>query len=96
MKQLFQHILLIVCITTLLFGCSNSPGDEIVIAIPDGPSVISMMRIIDQPPVIDGKQVKVMVQSEPLQIQAMMVQNKLDFAMLPTVMAANLYNKNVN
>lgn len=96
MKQLFRNILLMVCILAFMFSCNNSPGDEIVIAIPDGPSVISMMRIIDQPPVIDGKHVKTLVQSEPLQIQAMMVQNKLDFAMLPTVMAANLYNKNVN
>jgi NitT/TauT family transport system substrate-binding protein len=31
-----------------------------------------------------------------MQIQALMMQNKLDFAVLPTVMAANLYNKGVD
>jgi NitT/TauT family transport system substrate-binding protein len=79
-----------------LTGCDRTSDDVITIGIPDGPSVISLIRLIDNPPVIDGKQVKFVIHSEPLQIQALMVQEKLDFAMLPTVMAANLYNKNVD
>lgn len=96
MKQLIRYLLLPVVSLTFMISCTNSNGNQLTIGIPDGPSVISMMRMIDHPPVIEGKQVKILVQPEPLQIQAMMVQNKLDFAMLPTVMAANLYNKGVN
>jgi len=96
MRRIFRHILTVLLLLHLLSSCSNSTADEITIGIPDGPSVISMMRLIDQPPVIDGKKVKLIVQPEPLQIQALMVQNKLDFAFLPTVMAANLYNKGVD
>lgn len=92
MKKLF----FIVVLLGLLTGCEKKSNDLITIGIPDGPSVISMIRLIENPPVIDGKQVRVIVKSDPLQIQALMVQNKLDFAMLPTVMASNLYNKEVD
>jgi len=49
--------------------------------------------MIDNPPVIEGKKIEIVMKSEPIQIQALMMQGKLDFAILPTVMAANLYNK---
>jgi len=91
--KLFLYIALLL---GLLTGCNKQAGDEITIGIPDGPSVISMIRLIENPPVIDGKQVRIVVKSDPQQIQALMVQKKLDFAMLPTVMASNLYNKRVN
>lgn len=92
MKKFFFILLLL----GILTGCEKKSGEVITMGIPDGPSVISMIRLIENPPVIDGKQLKLIVKSDPLQIQAMMMQNKLDFAMLPTVMATNLYNKEVD
>lgn len=96
MKKLLLYSLVVLFGLTGLSSCRESGKDEIVIAIPDGPSVISMMQLVDQPPVVDGKKVKLLVKPEPLQIQAMMVQKEIDFAILPTVMAANLYNKGVD
>jgi NitT/TauT family transport system substrate-binding protein len=96
MKHSFQNIILLCLLLVSFTGCRNNITNEISIGIPDGPSVISMMRLIDHPPVIDGRKVRIIVQPEPQQIQSMMVRNQLDFAMLPTVMAANLYNKGVD
>ena len=79
-----------------LFSCSNKPSDTIRIGILDGPSAVSFVQLIDNPPVIEGKKVQFIIKSEPLQIQALMMKGDLDFAILPTVMAANLYNKGVN
>ncbi len=96
MTRIVHNIILLWLLLAGLTGCRIETAKEITIGIPDGPSVISMMRLIDQPPVIDGRKVKIIVQPEPQQIQSMMVRNQLDFAMLPTVMAANLYNKGVD
>ena len=85
-----------IVLAVLFSACNQNNSNEITIGIPDGPSVISMIRLIENPPVIDGKQVKLIVKPDPLQIQSLMIQKKLDFAMLPTVMAANLYNKEVD
>ncbi|MEI8086154.1 MAG: ABC transporter substrate-binding protein [Paludibacter sp.] len=84
---------LIFCLCTILSACTNKPSATIRIGVLDGPSAISFIQMIDKPPVIGGKKIEIIVKSEPLQIQALMMQGKLDFAILPTVMAANLYNK---
>ena len=78
---------------TLISSCIHKSSDSIRIGILDGPSAISFIQMIDHPPVIAGKKVEIIIKSEPLQIQALMMQGELDFAILPTVMAANLYNK---
>jgi len=47
-------------------------------------------------PLINDKKVEFIIKSDPQQIQALMMQNEVDFAILPTVMAANLYNKGID
>lgn len=86
---------LLICFFVCLYwsSCSNQPSNTIRIGILEGPSAVSFIQLIDQAPVIQGKRVEIVLKSDPLQIQALMMQNKLDFAILPTVMAANLYNK---
>ena len=96
MNRLSRYLLMLFLLMAFFSSCRHAPSNEITIGIPDGPTVISMMRMIDNPPVIDGRKIRLIVQPEPLQIQAMMVQKKLDFAFLPTVMAANIYNKGVD
>ena len=78
------------------FGsCDNPDSNTVAIGVLQGPSAMSFIKMIDENPMIDGKKINLIIKDEPQQIQAMMMQNKLDFAVLPTIMAANLYNKGV-
>lgn len=95
MKNIFKKTVHIIFVA-LLISCSNRSSDTIRIGILNGPSAVSFIKMIDRPPVFAGKKVEFIIKSEPLQIQALMMQNEIDFAILPTVMAANLYNKGVN
>lgn len=79
----------------LLFSCAEKQSSTISIGVLDGPSAISFIQLIDKPVEIDGRKIEIIIKNEPQQIQALMMQGKLDFAILPTVMAANLYNKGV-
>lgn len=92
------YLLLIVTLITsfFFFSCGNNSSNSIRIGILKGPSQVSFLKMMDDDPTIDGKKVKYIIKSEPVQIQALMMQGKLDFAVLPTVMAANLYNKGIN
>ncbi len=90
------NFFLIYIFTVLLASCSQSSSDKIRIGILNGPSAISFLQMMDQQPQIGGKEVEYIIKDEPLQIQTLMMQNKLDFAVLPTVMAANLYNNGVD
>lgn len=77
----------------MLYSCTPKSNDTIRIGILDGPSAVSFIQMIEQYTFIDGKKSEIIIKSEPLQIQALMMRDELDFAILPTVMAANLYNK---
>jgi len=95
MKYLFRNIAFAVII---LFStsCGDKSSKTIRIGILNGPSAGSFIQMIDHPPVIGGKKVEIIMKNEPMQIQALMMQHKIDFAILPTVMAANLYNKGLD
>ncbi|OPZ02847.1 MAG: NMT1/THI5 like protein [Bacteroidetes bacterium ADurb.BinA395] len=94
MKRL--QIFLFILITLFSLSCSNkTASDKISIAIPEGPSVVSFIKMMDDSVSIEGKKVEYIVKSDPQQIQALMMQNKVDFAILPTNMAANLFNKGI-
>lgn len=84
-----------ILVLTLGFSCTVEE-DTIKIGLLEGPSAVSFITMIDKPPVINNRKVEFIIHSEPLRIQAMMMQGELDFAVLPTVMAANLYNKGVD
>ncbi|MGL4806897.1 MAG: hypothetical protein ACRC26_11185, partial [Bacteroidales bacterium] len=65
------------------------------IVVLEGPTRVGFESMLDQ-----SVKLPVMVYSEiydnPLQIQTLMLQNKPDVAVIPTTMAANLYNKGVD
>jgi NitT/TauT family transport system substrate-binding protein len=84
-------IVLLMCF--VMFSCTKKTDKTIKIGILEGPSIVSFMQMIDQPQMIGGMKTEIIIKSEPMQIQAMMMRGELDFAILPTVMAANLYNK---
>lgn len=88
-----QRIVLLILIVTFYSSCNNKTSNSIRIGILEGPSAVSFIQLIDQPSEIEGKKIEIIIKSEPQQIQALMMQGKLDFAILPTIMAANLYNK---
>lgn len=97
MKKRILHIIYLLLFSIfLLNSCKKEESNRIKIGILDGPSVVSFIKMIDEPPIIGGKQVEFIIKSEPLQIQAMLVKDELDFAILPTISAVNLYNKAVD
>ncbi len=75
------------------FSCKEKTEDTIKIGILNGPSAVSFIQLVDKQVYVDDKKVEIIIKSEPLQIQALMMKKEVDFAILPTVMAANLYNK---
>lgn len=79
-----------------LNSCTKKSTDVIRIGILQGPTAISFVHLMANPPQIEGKRIKFILKSDPQQIQALMLRNELEFAVLPTVMAANLYNKKLN
>lgn len=90
--------LLFILITAIKLFTSCSPTTEcecIRIGVLNGPSAVSCIQMLDQVQTIEGKKVELIIKNDPLQIQASMLKGKLDFAVLPTVMAANLYNKGI-
>ena len=50
---------------------------------------------LEQPPVIEGKRVAVTVAESPDIVQAALIKGEAEIAVLPTISAANLYNKGV-
>lgn len=93
---MFRKLIIINLLILSLLSCSEKPSNVIRIGILDGPSAVSFIQLIDKQTVLNGKKVEIIMKSEPQQIQALMMRNELDFAILPTVMAANLYNKGVH
>lgn len=90
-------VIILVSLLLLLINvsCDKKENDTIRIGILEGPSAISFISLLDKEYAIDNKKVEIILKNEPLEIQDMMKKNELDFAVLPTVMAAKLYNKGV-
>ncbi len=79
-----------------LSSCAKKPTEVIRIGILQGPTAISFVHLMANPPQVEGKRIEFVLKSEPQQIQALMLKKELEFAVLPTVMAANLYNKGID
>ena len=80
------------------FGCQHQPklSNTITIATLKGPSAMGMIRFIDSVRTISNSCIKVEILSEPIQVRKMVIEGSADFAILPTTMAAILYNKGVD
>jgi len=88
----------LVVLSFLLNGCRNSiqyaDNDRTyIIATLKGPSSMGMIRLIDSLSRGDSNSVQVKILNEPLQVRKMMIDGSADFAILPTTMAALVYNK---
>lgn len=87
-----------VVLSFLLNGCRNSiqyadNDRSYIIATLKGPSSMGMIRLIDSLSRGDSNSVQVKILNEPLQVRKMMIDGSADFAILPTTMAALVYNK---
>ena len=89
-----KHLLFFILIL-LLTGCRSSSDQEIRAVVLRGPSVMAFAQWLEQPPVIEGKRVAVTVAESPDIVQAALIKGEADIAVLPTISAANLYNKGV-
>ena len=104
-----RKIFLPVCVAVLLFGgcrdASQNAGEDsqIVIATLKGPSSMGMIQFIDSISTSALSQIKsahslikIDILNEPMQVRKMMLDGSADFAILPTTMAALMYNKGVD
>ncbi len=91
-RNIFVPFLLI----WLAIAC-NAPEksqNKVTTATLNGPSAMAMIKMIDDKPIVDGIQLDFIIKNEPNHVRAMMLNNEIDFALLPTTMAALLYNRN--
>lgn len=95
MKEIIRVITLSLVFCTI-FSCTNDHSKSIKIGILQGPSYVSFLEMMENPPEIEGKNIEFVMKNDPQQIQAMLIDDELDCAVLPTVMAANLYNKGLD
>ena len=89
-----KHLLFFILIL-LLTGCQSSSNKEIRAVVLRGPSVMAFAQWLEQPPVIEGKRVALTVAESPDIVQAALIKGEAEIAVLPTISAANLYNKGV-
>ena len=88
----------IICVFFLVtgFSCGKAPSDlpAIRMALLKGPSAIAFSNLLDSVYCIQGKQFETVLYDNPMKVQALMIQKKIDVAVLPLSSAVNLYNKN--
>jgi len=97
MLKKLSYLLLIVI---LHWGCGNrtqteADSSKYIFATLKGPSAMGMIRMIDSLNRGTGHSVEVRILNEPLQVRKMMLDGSADFAILPTTMAAIMYNKGI-
>jgi NitT/TauT family transport system substrate-binding protein len=60
-----------------------------------GPSAIAFAGWLEHPPVIGGREAAVRILDSPALMQAALMRQEADIAVLPMISAANLYNKGI-
>ncbi len=96
-RSLYYTILILIIL--FILGCKSEQKrekNEFVIATLKGPSAISMIHMIDSVEKYQNKTLDFQIINEPMQVRKMMLEGEADMAVLPTTMAAILYNKGLN
>lgn len=96
-----RQVLFFLVILIFFAGCRQPKPDKGVevkyrIAALKGPSAIGMIGLIDSLNNVPGASVGVEIMNEPIQVRKIMLDGTADFAILPTNMAAILYNKGLD
>ena len=89
---------IIPCILLLIVGFScrkTSPDSHTVrLALLKGPSAIAFSGLLDSVKTIRDEKFETVLYDDPSKVQALMIQKRVDVAVLPFSSAVNLYNKN--
>lgn len=91
----FTGIVLIILISGCHSAKDKGTKSHSVVTL-KGPSAISMIHMIDSVNEFNGNSFEFQIKNEPIQVRPMLFQEKAAFAVVPTNMAAILYNKKVN
>ena len=94
-----RNTLFILSLTLLtLVGCKQSvpKSSSYSIATLKGPSAMGMIQMIDSLHRTSDTTLKINIYNEPMQVRKEMINGTVDFAILPTTMAAVLYNKGLD
>ena len=93
-----KHLIFIILLLIIFTGCKNKPIDNNIytIATLKGPSSMGMIQMIDSSYNTQNCNIKINIFNEPMQVRKMMLEGTTDFAILPTTMAAILYNSGIN
>ena len=96
--NMLRKSLILLSLLIFLNGCRNSipiadTTNTFTIATLKGPSSMGMIKLIDSLSAGKSHSVQVKILNEPLQVRKMMIDGSADFAILPTTMAAIIYNK---
>lgn len=77
-----------------LFSCT-APGNENLVktATLKGPSAMAMIFMLEEKRAIGGVPVEYKIYNEPNQIKALILEESVDFAVVPSTMGALLYNR---
>ncbi len=88
---------LLAALALLLAGCHAGHREApVTIATLKGPSSIGMIRLIDSLAHAGDGSVRVEILNEPMQVRKRMIDGTAGFAILPSTMAALLYNKGLD
>lgn len=102
MKRIFC---LLAALVLLFSGCAaNAPAAEVEksepqtvkMAVLKGPTALGMLPLIDSPTLSDGTTLEIEILPAPDVLVGRLATGELDFATVPTNLAAKLYNKNQN
>lgn len=99
MKRIVRTLMVLVSLVCLpvVQSCNHTAGSSrIVVAALRGPSAVGMIQMIDSLAQTTDALIEVRILDEPLQVRKMMLDGSADFAVLPTTMAALLYNKGID
>lgn len=93
MQKIITSLILLGLVLTL--GCKPIPKqtETVRIATLKGPSSMGMIKLIDSLTLEPESNIKVEIFNEPIQVRKMVIEGSADFALLPTTMAAILYNR---
>ena len=81
----------------ILVGCSHPATEKkLTIATLKGPSSMGMIRLVDSLRNESSPSVQVLILNEPMQVRKMMIEGTADFAILPSTLAAVMYNKGLD
>jgi NitT/TauT family transport system substrate-binding protein len=95
---MLRNTFIIFCLITIVVGCKNPAKDSktqstLAIATLKGPSSMGMVKLIDSLESAESPNIVVEILNEPIQVRKMIIDGSADFAILPTTMAALIYNK---